>query len=103
MKKDSGPKDQGAQSPQAKTPVVKKDGIVVVDLYNVHVEVRKGAASRPSFDFNFTKHGPAILAHEMVHADSTKAWLYFGAGTDEAMLVPFPVADLTILKIARQD
>lgn len=83
--------------------VSKPDGIVVVERFNVHVEVRKGAASRPSFDFNITRHGPAMLAHEMIHADVTKAWLHFGAGTDEAMLVPFSVADLVILKIVRQE
>ncbi|MGK5033132.1 ParB/RepB/Spo0J family partition protein [Janthinobacterium sp. MDT1-19] len=90
------------ESKEKKNDAEKDARIIPVPAFDVHVEVRKGAASRPAFDFNYSKHGAAILARETVHSDPAKAWLMFGHGTDDSMLVPFPAADLMILKVIRQ-
>lgn len=78
-------------------------GPIAVPAYNVLVGIAESSLAKEHFARDISKHGVAQLADEMVHADPEMAWVHFGRGTDDSMIVPYRCADLVILKIERRE
>ena len=76
---------------------------IAVSAYNVMVGIAESSSVKDQFARDVRTHGVAQLADEMVHPDPETAWVHFGRGKDDPMIVPYPCADLVILKIERRD
>ncbi|WP_395398666.1 hypothetical protein ACHMW6_00035 (plasmid) [Pseudoduganella sp. UC29_106] len=95
--------EAAAAKVEAADPAEKGKSPIVVSAYDVCVVIRPDSVAAANFDRDLKKHGPATLADEMVHSDTAMAWVHFGRGTDDGMLVPYPCADLQIQRIVRRD
>jgi len=94
---------QPADDAQSSATVELKPSPITVAGYVVEVAILPNSAMVENFNSDVQTHGAATLAEDIIHTDPVMAWVQFGRGTDKSTQVPYPCADLKILRIVRRD